>query len=164
MGFQTQFNIQQAPYKPGDLYGGNPYFTVPTPEAGFIAGSTGIIVARFVWVDPSDTTGRSLLNSGTGKPLGFVINSMEGTITTYLAESGMTILPGKMVTVLGGTDFVVLVTVNPATQGQKAFAKLSDGTMQPGTAGATISGYIETDFTISVGAAVGEYAVMSGSR
>jgi hypothetical protein len=33
--------------------------------------------------------------------------------------------------------------------------------MQPGNAGATISGYVETDFVITQGASVGELAVMT---
>ena len=58
-------------------------------------------------------------------------------------------------------DYYALANVAAASKGQKAFAKLADGTMQPANAGATVSGFIETDFVISRAALTGELAVMS---
>ena len=46
-------------------------------------------------------------------------------------------------------------TAGAATVGQKIFAKLSDGSVTTGAAGATISGYVETKFVVGSAAAAG---------
>ena len=102
-----------------------------------------------------------MLNTGTGKPDGFIHREQQALISTYLAESGNLIPVGFPVTLMRTGDYYAAVTVASAEKGEKAFAKLADGTMQPAAAGATVSGFIETDFTISRPAGVGELAVMS---
>ena len=42
-----------------------------------------------------------------------------------------------------------------ATLGQKVFATLADGTLQFGTAGATVTGAVETAFVVTRGGAAG---------
>ncbi len=163
MGFQTSVKLQQAPATAGDRVTENPWSTYPAPEAGFVAGTDGVIVGRFVWPDPDDTTGRQLINSSVTavKPLGLIAREEQGQITTYLAEAGYTVFGGSFITAYVKGDYAIVATVGAAARGQKAFAKLSDGTMQAGDAGATISGFIETDYTITVGCLVGELATIS---
>jgi hypothetical protein len=164
MGFQTaNVQFQQAPGVAGDFATNNPFSSVPAPEAGYVAGSTGCNVGVFAWVDPADVTGRQVINSSatTLVPRGFVNRANNALITVYLADATMLIPTGNPVTLMAKGDFFFKVTVGAATIGQKAFAKLTDGTIQPGTAGASIPGYIETEFKITVGAAVGEFATMS---
>ena len=137
MGFQTQVNLQQAPAVEGDFASSNPFRSTPSPEGGFVAGAAGVVVGQFGWVQSDGVT---VLNTGAGKPDGFVHRSENALISNYLAESGMTIPAGFPVVLLNGGDFWDKVTVSAATRLQKAFAKFQDGTMQPAAAGSTIAG------------------------
>jgi hypothetical protein len=162
MGFQTSVNLQQAAAVAGDFASANPISTVVAHEGTLIAGTGGVTVARFAWASNG-----SVLNAGTITPTGFVGRTQGAAlITTYLAETGNLIPAGFPVTLMRGADLWCTITVSAAAIGKKAFASNTDGTMQPGTAGATISGYTETPFTITgfpVGGtgAVGELAVIS---
>ena len=158
MGFQTQVQAQQAPAVAGDFASANPRAAVVSPEGGFVAGAAGVTVGRFAWIQADGVT---VLNTGTGKPDGFIHREQQALISTYLAESGNLIPVGIPVTLMRTGDYYATVTVASAEKGEKAFAKLADGTMQPAAAGATVSGFIETDFAISWHAGVGELAVMS---
>lgn len=156
--FQSQVNLQQAPAVAGDFASANPRASVVAPEGGFVAGSAGVIVGRFAWID---TDGKTILNTGSGKPDGFIHREQQALISTYLAESSNVIPVGFPVTLMRTGDYYATVTVASAEKGEKAFAKLADGTMQPAAAGATVSGFIETDFTISRAAGVSEVAVIT---
>lgn len=156
--FQSQVNLQQAPAVAGDFASANPRASVVAPEGGFVAGSAGVTVGRFAWID---TDGKTILNTGTGKPDGFIHREQQALISTYLAESSNVIPVGFPVTLMRTGDYYALVTVASAEKGEKAFAKLADGTMQPAAAGATVSGFVETDFTISRAAGVSEVAVIT---
>ena len=158
MGFQTQVNAQQAPACAGDFASANPRAATVSPEGGFVAGAAGVTVGRFAWIQSDGVT---VLNTGTGKPDGFIHREQQALISTYLAESGNLIPVGFPVTLMRTGDYYALANAAAASKGQKAFAKLADGTMQPAAAGATVPGFIETDFTISRPAGVGELAVMS---
>jgi hypothetical protein len=156
MGFQSTVNLYQAPGVEGDFASANPRASVVAPESGFVADTAGVTVGRFAWA-----TGAKVLSSGTGVPTGFVHREQQALITAYLGEASNVIPVGQPVTIMRTGDYYVTSTVAAATVGQKAFAKLTDGTMQPGNAGATISGYIETPFVISRAAGIGELAVIT---
>jgi hypothetical protein len=165
MGFQTVINQYQAPATNGDIASTNVVTSAISPEAGFIAGTDGLIVARFAWIDPLDLTGRELINNSSGEvdiqPIGFIARSMQATETEFLAQFGNTIPQGYMANAYAKGDYYVNVTVDAAVRGMKAFANIADGTMRPGNAGAIIAGYIETDYTISLDSAVNELTIMS---
>ena len=159
MGFQTQVNAQQAPAVAGDFASANPRAAVVPPEDGFVAGAGGINVATFAWIQ---SDGKTLLNTdAAAKPDGFVHREQQSLISTYLAESGNNIPAGFPVTLMRTGDYYFKANTNAAVKGQKVFAKLADGTTRTGAAGATIAGYIETDFVVSVAADPGELGVMS---
>lgn len=157
-GFQTAVQTTPAIAIAGDFASGNPRAAVVAPEGGFVAGTAGVTVGRFAWID---TDGKSIKNTGTGKPDGFIHREQQALISVYLAETSNVIPAGFPVTLMRTGDYFAGVTVATAEKGEKAFAKLSDGTMQPAAAGATVAGYVETDFTIARGAAVGEVAVIT---
>lgn len=158
MGFQTQVNLTPAIGLNGDFASGNPRASFPSPEGGLVAGTGGVTVGRFAWVG---TDGVTALNTGTGKPQGFIHREQQAFITTYLAESGLNVPAGQPVTLMTKGDYFATATIAAATVGQKVFAKLADGTVQTGAAGATISGYIETDFVVARKCAIGELTVIS---
>lgn len=158
MGFQKQVNAQQAPACAGDFASANPRAAVVSPESGFVAGAAGVTVGRFAWIQSDGVT---VLNTGTGKPDGFIHREQQALISTYLAESGNLIPVGFPVTLMRTGDYYALATGNSAVKGEKAFAKLADGTVEFDAAGATVAGFIETDFACSRACASGELAVMS---
>jgi hypothetical protein len=158
-GFQGSVNSALPIAVEGDFASANPRFMVTPPyEGGFQAGSSGVTIGRFAWVSPD---GKTVSNTGTGRPDGFVHREQQGLITSYLSESSFTIPAGFPVSLLTIGEVFAKITVSPAVRGQKAFAKLSDGTMQPGASGASIPGYEETNFKIANSASVGDLAMLT---
>jgi hypothetical protein len=163
LGFQQTVNLQQAAAVAGDFASANPRASVVSHEGTLVAGATGVTVALFAWA----TAAGLVSNAGAGVPTGFVHRRQGAAlITTYLGEVSNLIPQGFEVTLMATGDYWVTATVAPAAIGNKAFASLTTGQIQPGAAGATIAGYIETDFFITgfpVGGtgAVGELVVMS---
>lgn len=158
MGFQTTVNLQQAPAVAGDFATANPRASFPAGEGQYVAADAGVTVGRFAWIDA--TTGL-VSNTGTGKPDGFVHREQQALISVYLAETSNVVPQGFPVTVMRTGDYWATATVGAAVKGNKVFAKLSDGTVQAGAAGATIAGFIETDFVITQGCALNELAVIT---
>lgn len=162
MPFQSTVNLQQAAAVAGDFASANPRSSVVSHEGGFVAGTGGLTVGRFAWY-----SGNTVLNSGSGTVGGFVHREQgSALISTYLAEYGNLIPAGFAVNIMRSGDYWATVTVNAATVGQKAFASTTDGTVQFAAAGATISGYVETNFyctgfPIGGTGAVGELVTIS---
>jgi hypothetical protein len=158
--FQTQVNITQAPAVAGQFASVNPRHAALTVEGGFVAGASGVTVGLFAW---ADATGRILANTGTGLPAGFVARTEQALITTYLTEYGNTIPAGFAVgDVFSGGDFWVKnAGAGAVTVGQKAFARLADGTISFAAAGATVAGSIETKFFAATAGAAGELVKMT---
>lgn len=158
MGFQAQVNIQPAPASAGDFASANPRASALAGAGQLVAAASGVIVGRFAW---ANLTNGTVANSGSGAPSGFVHRENNAQIQTWLADSGYQILQGYPVTLMTQGDFWAKINVAAATPGQKAFASLTDGSVQPGAAGATIAGYVETPFFIASAAAIGELAKIS---
>ena len=157
MGFQTTVNLQQAPAVAGDFATANPRASFPAGEGQYVAGSS-VVVGRFAWIDAN--TGL-VYTSGSGKPDGFIHREQQALISVYLAEASNVVPQGFPVTVMRTGDYWATATVAAAVKGNKVFAKLSDGTVQAGAAGATIAGFIDTDFVITQGCALNELAVIT---
>lgn len=159
MGFQTQVNLQQAPAVAGNFASANPRAAVVSLEGAFVAGAAGVTVAAFGWVQSDGVT--VLSSAASGKPDGFVHREQQALITTYLAEAGNQVPQGFPVTLMRTGDYWFKANNVTAVKGQKVFAKLADGSTMTAVTGTTIAGYVETDFVVSVGCAVGELGVMT---
>ena len=165
MGFQTSVNLQQASAVEGDFASANPRNSFVSGEGALVAGATGVTVGRFAWVVVPGTVS----NTGIIRPAGFCARSGQqgqALITTYLAETSMVINQGLEVTLHTSGDFWARNTATVAAIGSKVFASTTTGVIQTGVAGATIAGFIETDFTCTgypVGGtgAVGELIIIS---
>lgn len=151
VSFQTTLNYQPGNAVAGDFASNNPRATVLAGPGGLVAGTGGVTVGTFAWLQSDGVT---VLNAGTGAPSGFISRQdMEAIITTYGQGYGNTIPAGFMVTLYNWGDFWVTTTTT-ATIGQKIFASTTTGAIQTGAAGATIAGYAETPFYVaSAGAA-----------
>ncbi len=182
MGFQSSVNNAQPVGLPGDFASENPakQLIPPFGIAGgidtanaaatdaFIAGAAGVSIGQFAWIQ---SDGITILNAqyGSGAPDGFIPRTQQGLITSYptgVTPStdtwyGVSIPAGQNVTAFESGSFYVKATIAGATYGQKAFAKLTDGTIQFAAAGATVSGYIETPFVCRYTALVNEITIIS---
>ena len=163
MGLQS--NIYQTP--PLGEVGGlattaynNPLNAVPGCRVNGAAK-----VGGFVWVTsaPSGTNANPMeqfvTNAGSGKPLGFVYRVQDQALP---CNSGYTlnIANGQACPVADGGCFYATPTTS-AVVGQKVFASLSDGSvLQTASAGATVSGYVETDFAVKTAATSGGIMVI----
>lgn len=132
-GFQQQVGSQSAPAVAGDFASLNPYFTYDAGPGGLVAGAGGVSVGRFAWVYPPvdpNGTGKIAQNFGAGAVAGFVHREQQGLTTTYLANAGMLIPEGFMVTLMNGGDFWAKNDGATAAQvGQKAYANTQNGTV-----------------------------------
>ena len=149
MPFQTVTNAVQAPGMAGDFASANPRATllsnVDYNSAGFRAGSNGLTIGLFTWLDPATYTFAS--NSGAGAPNGFVHREAQGLITTYLTEYGYTIPAGFGCSCIfdSGDFFVVNNGTTEAAPGMKAYANNTTGvatfaaTGSPTTSGVSAS-------------------------
>lgn len=151
MSFQTQVNLQQAPAVEGDFASANPRAVVLTPEAGFVAGASGVTVGHFAWIDAD---GRRINSTGTGAPAGFVHREQQGLITTYLAESGMTVQTGFPVILHSQGDFWVKNTGSASVVGGTVYANLTTGAIET----ASGAGNVATGFKFASVAATNELA------
>lgn len=147
MGFQKSVNQYLPPACEGDFASSNPRASVLASENQLTAGAAGVTVGRFAWASAAGV----VLNSGSGAPSGFVHREQQGLITTWLAEQTMLVPQGLPVVLHNEGDFWVKNTVTVATLANprlKAFASLTDGTVQFAAAGATVAGYIETNYVL----------------
>lgn len=148
LGIQTQVNAQQAPAVAGDWASGNPRAFVDAGQGALVTGANGAVVGRFVWLSKSsldnDNAPAVVNNTGTGPVAGIIHRGQQGLITTFLADSSMSLIPGTQTAVCSAGDLWVKNDgATAALVGQKAYANYADGkvsfaaTGAPGTASAT---------------------------
>ena len=117
-----------------------------------------VSAGTFVW-----ETSKGAANTGSGLPLGFV----ERTLTFYnydmLSGASMVAVSGSALTVARKGDYYA-VSATAATVGQKVFAVLADGTLKTGEAGATISGAVETGWSVATGGGIGDLITITNWR
>ncbi len=125
VGFQTTVNIQPAPGVEGDFCSADPRASVLAGPGQLVAGPNGCVVGRFAWLDSTYTLAS---NAGSGLPAGFVGREMQALITTFLAETSMTIPRGLMVTLYREGDFWVRNSgTNQVVPNMKAYANNATG-------------------------------------
>ena len=148
-GFQASVNIEVPFAVAGDFASSNPRATVLAGPGGLIAGSTGVTVGKFAWVDPSDA--KTTYSRGTAgvAPSGFVHREQQALIQTYLSESSMVIPQGFMVTLHAEGDFWA-INAGPAALSinDAIYANYATGDVaQAAAANASATGSIGATFT-----------------
>lgn len=154
-GFQSSINRYLAPGVEGDFAGHGIRASMLAGEGAFVAGPEGVIVGRFAWIDGND-----VYNKGTVPPVGFIHREQQALITAYMGEASMLIQPYTQVTIMTQGDFFAK-TATATTIGQKVFASTADGSIATGAAGATVAGYVETEFYVGSAVAAGELVKIS---
>lgn len=147
MPFQSTVNTVPALGVAGDFVSSNPRATVIAGAGGLIAGSAGVTVGRFGWVDPGDdvtVTNFAPAALGNAAPDGWVHREQQALITAYLAEASMVIPAGFKMEMMASADgYFKNDGATQALRGQKVYADLSTGkasaaaTGSPATASAT---------------------------
>ncbi|HGK4602802.1 TPA: hypothetical protein ACJ2UI_003451 [Yersinia enterocolitica] len=157
MSFQKEVELYSGVGQAGQPASNSPIIAAAGGPGAFQAGTNGLIMARFAWRNATNLL--QLDNTGTGKPVGFIQNNANATIT-YLQSNSMTISAGREASAVVGGDFWAISTT-VATVGQKVFAVLATGLLATGAAGATISGAVETDWYVASPAAIGDLLIIS---
>lgn len=163
MPFQTVVNQYPSPAVEGDFASDNPRKSMMAGDSALLTDSNGVYVGRFAWADDAGLVHNAKPGSGVAR-LGFVAregNNVGALITAWLSGASLLVQPGQPITLHTDADVWVRVTVAAATTGEKAFASHTDGTIQPGAAGATIAGYDETPWYFTSDAPVGSLASLS---
>lgn len=154
-GFPQSVNMYPAKGVPGAFASINPIVSTPL---GYTAGAD-VTIGAFCWEDTSNKG--SVVNTGTGAPLGFVVREVTNPIVSQ-AEAQNFVPEGYNVSVMVAGDFYVQVAA-AVTAGQKVFASLTDGTVSGGAAGATVSGSIETPFYFVEDGAADDIVIISSN-
>lgn len=156
--FPNTMNMTQAPAVEGQIASNNPRHAAPGAAGAWVAGSGGVVVGRFAWGDLTATDSILVNSANSGVPTCFVANEMGAAmVTTYLTEYGMTIPEGYQVpgAFVGGDFWVKNTGSATSAVGNKAYAKLSDGTIIFDATGQVGShaGYVETKwYAATIGA------------
>ena len=164
MGFQTAVSSRQAPAVAGDFASDNPREFFLSGPGGLVAGSSGLVIGRAAWVSPTsldwDAGATIANNAGFGNIDGIVPRRFgNALITTFLSDNGNTIPQGYPVGLLTGGDIWLKNDgTGQAVKGQKAYAKLVDGTF---TFAATATPTTASCATASI--AAGTAATFTGS-
>lgn len=156
-GFQTQVNIYPAPGVEGDFASNNPRASAVTSEAGFVAGTEGVTIGRFCWLDHEDSVTVYSHGMATEKPIGFVHREQQALITQYLGESSMQVPTGYPVTAFSRGDFWAKVTGSTAaTVGATVYATYATGEITVGSAAtsATCTAAMGATTTATLGASI----------
>ena len=138
--FQGQVNINPTPGVAGDFASANPRIFLTAGPGGLKSDTNGVYIGRFAWIDPMT---QLVNNSGLGVPDGFVANTLQGQITTWLDGASMLIPSGKPITLFSKGDFWAL-TSTVAQYGQKVYANLGTGEISCGTSGTPSTGATST--------------------
>ena len=162
--FQSVINAEVAKGIPGAFASNNPH--ISTPVTYLAAAATQI--GAFVWVN--DEEAETVLSHAPQNgdtlsavsPVGFAHHTKIYTLDG-VAGGGANVVPeGQPVDVMVGGDFYAETTAK-AVRGQKVFAKLEDGSIVPGDAGASVDGAVETNFYFAKGAEAGELAIITST-
>lgn len=160
MAFQDQVTIYRGVGQVGQPASTSPIIAAAGGPGAFKATSAGVTIATFVFRDatnPKIVT--NVAPTSTTKPIGFIQNLAQAIIG-YGQSASMLIRGGVEVSPKVGGDFWVKSST-VATNGQKVFASITDGTIATGAAGATVTGFVETDWYVSQGAAIGDLVIIS---
>ena len=160
MAFQSSTQILRGVGKVGEPASTHPIIAFAGGPGAFVAGSAGVTIGSFVFQDATTLTEvTNVAPADTSVPVGFVQN-LGQAIIDYGDSNSMLVRAGGEVSPKVGGDFWAVAAAD-ATRGQAVFAKLTDGSITVGTDGATVSGYVQTNFFVSYGASAGDLIIIS---
>lgn len=147
-GFQKTVSLYSSPAAEGLIASGNPVAMYVAGPQALVSGANGCSVGKFCWataITAGDTPERAdsnalLVADGTNRaPSGLVNNMQQGAFTTYLAESGLSILPWQAMEAVTRGDVWIKHLLAAAVRDAKAFANMLTGEVTSAATGATIA-------------------------
>ena len=171
-GFQSQVNQVPAPGVEGDFATLNPFYEYPAGPGGLVAGSQGVTVGRFCWLDQTyldpDNEPTPVNNFGAGVPIGILGRRQQGVITVFLAEASLVVPTGLPIGVLSAADLWVKNRgTTQALPGMKVYADMATGNASfaptNSASSASITGSIATQTGTVTGTVVGDVLTVTGS-
>lgn len=154
--FQAQVYTSVAPGVAGDP--ATPDQAIYTPQ-NFLAGSGGVDAGAFAFAY-SSAADTIAIATGAGKPLGIVQRNLSYPNYTLTSEGTLHIAEGEALTIAVKGDFWMQAPA-AATVGQKVYVDNTSGTISLNSAGATVSGSTETDWTVKTPATSGGMMIVS---
>lgn len=158
-GFQSQVYQIPSPGLEGALAALNPLGYFPAGPGGMVAGDDGaadggVLVGRWCWGDLSsvnlDNQPTVVNNFGTGKPLGLLLNQLQGLIPVFLKEASLLLPTGLPLQVCNNaTVWIVNRGTTVAQVGQKAYASFADGSTSFAASGAPTTGASATGSSVA---------------
>lgn len=160
MAFQESVDIYRGVGQVGHPASSSPIIAAAGGPGAFKSAPAGVSIATFVFRDAADPKiVTNVAPAADSKPVGFIQNLAQAIIG-YGQSASMLIRGGVEVSPKVGGDFWVKSST-VATVGQKVFASVTTGAIATGAAGATVAGFVETDWYVSQGAAVGDLVIIS---
>lgn len=160
MAFQSEVNILRGVGQAGQPASAAPIVAAAGGPGAFTVDSTGVKIASFVFrTAVGSKVVTNVAPAATDLPVGFIQNLGQATITTGSSNS-MTIIGGFEISPKVQGDFWALSSTD-ATEGQKVFASVLDGSIATGAAGATVADHVETNWYVSHGATAGDLIIIS---
>ena len=158
--FQKEIQKKQAKGIQGDKATLNP--VVYADRNYVVDADDTVTIGNFVWAVDTQPDGNvwRATNTGTGAPLGLVERWL-GYFNFNLLDGGTLIVPKNSALKIVRRGDMFAVSTTAATVGQKVFAKLADGTLVTGAAESTISGAVETTWSVMEGGEIGDIIVIS---
>ena len=154
MPLQQKVNLYPVEGVPGERASFNDVF-----YAGNLWAEGNVVIGTFVWGGTDPT--KQAKNGGAWQPLGLVVRNLSYPDFDATSE-GTQIIPNSFPLSIAKTGDFYVVALTASSFGQKVFAVLADGTLKTAAAGATVSGAVETPWTVTSGsAAIGELITVS---
>lgn len=164
--FQQQVYINPAQAVAGDFASSNPMIYKLSGNGKMVAVAEGVTVGKFAALLTDGTVDSILATAPGASRVGFVHREHNAQITTYLAESGMTIQGGQPVALFGKGDFWVrtdVITGTPA-RGAAVYWDVLTGNTIIGAPGSPPATTIDTGFyLVSEAATVGAVVKISNT-
>jgi hypothetical protein len=126
-----------------------------------LTAETDITAGTFVWLGTDPETQADY--GGEGAPIGFVERAIVYPNYDVLGAGDLEIQEGETLTVATSGCFWARTT-GTAAAGQAVFAKTSDGTVSAAASGSTVSGSVETGWSVISGGEAGDAIMIKGSR
>jgi hypothetical protein len=125
-----------------------------------LMAEVALAVGGFAWLGSDPETLATNKGPADTKPVGFVERNIVYPDYDPLSPGTLTVPPGSALAVAVSGDFWA-VAAQDATVGQKVFAVSADGSLTVGAAGATVSGAVETDWSVVTAGLAGEPIIIS---
>ncbi len=116
--------------------------------------------SAFVWLSTDTSVEDTVINSGTGKPLGLCLPLALYANEDLLSSASNQITENNYLSVCIKGDLLV-TCASVSKVGDKIFASLTDGSIKADKADATVTGFIETDFSVISAGSAGELITIS---